>query len=322
MGETRRRGLDRGDQRVHHVVLDPVVEIARGDRPLEAAPFVLDRLVLGERVGDEREGAHILAEHGAERLRRLLARRRVLVRQQVERLGAGERLAPHREAERGHGLVEEAHPGGAACHLLLVQQPLDLVRKLEGAGRPRIPDPGCEAGERRVCELLPEHLLLDPVKLQREEEKAAPDRCGFFPDRLEEARRLGLVHRRAIDEIGVARQPLQDLPDHLVAGDEAAERRAVEGCDPAGEFLVQRIRLGGRPLEVGAKRVRIGAGVEVEEIPSRQGPVGGPPDCRALRPCRALRHRGPRPRPKAGLRRSRKAASPSRWSSERLVRLS
>ena len=44
--------LDGRDQRVHDLVLDLVREVARGDRPREVAPAVLDLLVLGEGVGD------------------------------------------------------------------------------------------------------------------------------------------------------------------------------------------------------------------------------------------------------------------------------
>ena len=43
----------------------------------------------------------------------------------------------HGEAQRRHGLVEEAHPGGAARDLLLVQETLHLVGELEGTMRPR-----------------------------------------------------------------------------------------------------------------------------------------------------------------------------------------
>ena len=46
---------DRRDQRVDHLVLDVIGEVAARDRPRELAPAVLDLLVLGERVGDQRE---------------------------------------------------------------------------------------------------------------------------------------------------------------------------------------------------------------------------------------------------------------------------
>ena len=312
MGETRRRGLHGRDQRVHHLVLHPVAEIAGGDRPLESAPLVLDLLVLGQRVGDEREGAHVLAEHGAQRLRRLLAHLAVLVREQVERVCAGERLAAHGEAKRRHGLVEEAHPGRAARDLLLVQEALHLVRELERAERALIAHPGCIAGERGGLQLLPECCVPDPVELQREEEQPAAGGGGLFAHGLEEARRLGVVHRRAIDQVGVARQPLQGLLDCLVAGDQAAQRRAVESGDPPRELLVQRLSRRSRPIQVALELVRIRGRVEVGKVPSRQRRVVLRRR-RGVRPSRcSLRHRHQRLWSKVGLRRSRKAASPSR----------
>ena len=315
MRKTRRRGLDGRDQRVHDLVLDPVAEIARGDRPLESAPLVLDLLVLGEGVGDEREGAHVLAENGTQSLRRLPAHVAVLVREQVQRLGAAERLAPHGEAQRRHGLVEEPHPGRAAGDLLLEQEPLHLVGKLEGTKRPHIPHPGRVAGERRCLELVGERVVLDPVELEREEEQPAFRGGGLFANGLEELRRLGVVHRRAVDEVGVAREPLQGLLDRLVAGDQIGQGLAVEVADPACEFLVQCLCRRCGLLQVAPDLIRAGPGVEVGEVPSGKRPRIG------LRGCGAP-HERPRPRPNAGLRRSRKAASPSRWSAETLVRLS
>ena len=61
MGQLGVGRLDRGDQGVDHLVLDEVGQVARGDRPREAAPTVLDLLVLGQRVGDQREGRDVVA---------------------------------------------------------------------------------------------------------------------------------------------------------------------------------------------------------------------------------------------------------------------
>ena len=312
MGEAGRRGLDGRDQRVHHLVLHPVAEIARGDRPLEAAPLVLDLLVLGQRVGDEGEGAHVLAEHAAERLRRFLPHLPVLVREQVESVGAGERLTAHGEAQRRHGLVEEAHPGRAARHLLLVQEALHLVRQLEGAERPHVPHPGRVAGERGGLQLLRECCVLDPVELEREEEQPAAGGGGLFPHGLEKLRRLGVVHRRAVDEIGVAGQPIQGLLNRLVARDQAAQRSAIEIGDAARELLVQRFGLCGCPLQIAPDLVRIRRGIEVGEVPPRQRRAVLRLR-RGVEPLhRPIRHGLHRLWSKVGLRRSRKAASPSR----------
>jgi thiamine monophosphate kinase len=60
-----------GGQRIHDLALDAVGEMARIRDILEAAPAVGDLLVLGERVGDQREGAQLVLE-GRPALRRAL----------------------------------------------------------------------------------------------------------------------------------------------------------------------------------------------------------------------------------------------------------
>ena len=79
MRQARIGGAHGGDQRVHHLGLDAIGEVARiGDVP-EAAPAIRDLLVLGERVGDQRELAQIVLEYNAERLRGLFARLLLLI---------------------------------------------------------------------------------------------------------------------------------------------------------------------------------------------------------------------------------------------------
>ena len=60
---------------------------------LEAAPAIRNLLVLGERVGDQRELAQIVREDNAKRLRGLFARLFFRILQQVERGLDGELLA-------------------------------------------------------------------------------------------------------------------------------------------------------------------------------------------------------------------------------------
>ena len=81
--ERRIGRLYRRDQRIHHLVLDLVREVARRDRARQLAPAVLDLLVLGQRVGDEREALDPLAEPGGERLCRLAPEPRIAVGEQV-----------------------------------------------------------------------------------------------------------------------------------------------------------------------------------------------------------------------------------------------
>ena len=56
------------DQRLHHFGLDAVRQMARIGDVLEAAPAVGNLLVLGERVGDQRERPQVLLEGLGQRL--------------------------------------------------------------------------------------------------------------------------------------------------------------------------------------------------------------------------------------------------------------
>ncbi len=62
MGEPRIIVADRLRQRVDDRWLDAVRQMARFRDVREAAPAVRDFLVLGERVGDQREDAQVFAE--------------------------------------------------------------------------------------------------------------------------------------------------------------------------------------------------------------------------------------------------------------------
>ncbi len=112
---------------VHHLVLDEIGQVSRRIRPREFAPAVLDMLVLGKRVGDQRQRADIGAQHLADDLRRVAAGRRVRVGQQVEDLRLGTVLAAERKPQPRHGLVEQPDPGRPPDHRFLVQDALDLV---------------------------------------------------------------------------------------------------------------------------------------------------------------------------------------------------
>ena len=56
-----------------HLVLDDVAEVHRRLRARVLAPAVLDLLVLGQRIGDQREDRDVVALHLAERLGGVLA---------------------------------------------------------------------------------------------------------------------------------------------------------------------------------------------------------------------------------------------------------
>ncbi len=137
-----------GGERIHDAFLDAVGQVAGIGDVLEAAPAVGDFLVLGQRVGDQREGAQILAEGRGQRLGRLPAHLAVGVLQPVQRRLQRQLLAVDVEAQFGHRLVEQAVPGAAAGHRLFVEELLDAVLELVGLVLPQIEHPGPVVAEQ------------------------------------------------------------------------------------------------------------------------------------------------------------------------------
>ena len=170
-----------GDHRLHHLALDPVRQMAGIGHILEAAPAVRDLLVLGERVGDEREGAQVRLEGLGERVRGVLAHALVRVLQLVEGRLDGQLLAAHGEAQGSDGLVEQAVPGRAAGHRLLVEELLDLVLELIGLVLAQVLDPGPVMGERPGAHGLVEHGVVDAIELEPEEKEFASRRRSGAP---------------------------------------------------------------------------------------------------------------------------------------------
>ena len=108
MGQAGEGVLDGGHQPFDHLALDPVGKVTGVGHVLEAAPRVADLLVLGERVGDEGEQTqsswpNVFASASDAALRRSPS----LSTGRQRRLD-GQFLAVHIEAERRHGLVEQA----------------------------------------------------------------------------------------------------------------------------------------------------------------------------------------------------------------------
>ena len=141
----------RGDQRIHHLALDAVVQMPGIGDVLEAAPAVGDVLVLGERVGDQRKGALIGLEGLCQRLCRGLALLPVAVLQQIERRLDRELLGPDLEAQAGDGLVEQPVEGGIAGLRLLEEELLELVVELVRLLLAQILDPRTVVREPGAC---------------------------------------------------------------------------------------------------------------------------------------------------------------------------
>ncbi len=226
MRQTRIGLAHRRHQRLHHFRLDPVREMARVGDVREAAPAVGDLLVLGERIGDQREQPQIGLEGRGQRLGCRLAPflRRIL--QQIERRLDGERLAVDLEAQAGDGLVEQAVPGRIAGHRFLVEQLLDAVFELVGLLLADVLEPRPVMAERRIRHGGFEHRIIDPIELEREEQEV--QRRGGDP-LLHVAVELG-AHRiggvPGMHEAGIGDEPAEQIVQRLVAFDSFGERAA------------------------------------------------------------------------------------------------
>ena len=112
---------DGPDQRVDNLVLHLIGKIAPGHRPRKLSPPILDFLVFGQNIGDERQQANIAVEPVRECPGRGLAAHAVGIRHHVEYFTGRELLLIHLEADGRHGFVEQPVPCTAAGHGFFLQ---------------------------------------------------------------------------------------------------------------------------------------------------------------------------------------------------------
>ena len=268
--ELRIGGLHRFGESIYHLVLDHVGKVHRRLWSRILAPAVVDLLVLGERVGDQRENRDILALHLAEGFGCFLADLRILARELVEDLRLAQHLVAKGIAQARDGLVEQARPGGAADDVFLVQRLLQLVRQLMRAINPKIAQPGRIFGEFRRLELGLDVGILDLVDLQPEKDELRTDIGQFLGDVLGKAAALGIGHVLGIVERGIGADPAHAVAERLETRDRPAQRLAVERCNLAFIVPGKRLGFGGRPRQVGVEIGAGRAGIEVGEVPGRQ----------------------------------------------------
>ncbi len=261
------------DQRIDHFGLDAVRQMPRGGNVLEAAPAVGDFLVLGERVGDQRELAKIFLERIGERLRGGLALLLVAVLHEVERLLDAQLLAADLEAQRRDGLVEQPVPGRIGRHRLLVEKLLDAILELIGLFLPHLLDPGPVMAERRLRHRPVEHGIVDAVQFQREEQKMQRRRGDAL---LHVAVELGAgrIDRVAgIDQRRIRNDAAEQILDRLITLERLGQcGRIVPGklFEPAFVVCLELGALGIALLEVELHLRAVDRLVQVRQIPFRQ----------------------------------------------------
>ena len=249
--------------------------MARIGDVLKAAPAVGDFLVLGQRVGDQREGAQVLLEGRGERLGGLAAHLAVGVLQPVERRLERHLLAVDVEAQIGHRLVEETVPGAAPGDRFFVEQLLDAILELVGLVLPQIEHPGPVVAEHRIGVECPENQrVVDEVQFQREEQQM---RAGVGHLLLDVAIELGALRVRrvaGIDEAGIGGDAADQFLQRLEVAQRFAEPAGLAPLGFGGERALpaafERHGVARRLVQIGLQFGRVDAGIEVGQIPFRQ----------------------------------------------------
>ena len=275
MRQPRIGGAHRRDQRIDHLALDPVRQMPLVGDVGEAAPAVGDFLVLGERVGDQRELRHVVLEGVRERLRRGFALFAVAVLHEIQRRLDGQRLARYLEAQIGDGGVEQPIPRRVRRHRFFVEQLLDAILELVRPIAAHVFEPRPVMAERRIGHRRFKQRVVDAVELEREEQQV---RRGRGHPLLHVAIKLGARRIDGIarvDEHGIGAEPAHAIVDRLIAPHRFAERRAALRRGGERRELALVGLLEGQAVGIGAVEVALDggiveAGIELAEVPFGQ----------------------------------------------------
>ena len=267
----------RRDQRIDHLLLDPVGEVARIGDVDKTAPAVRDLLVLGQRVGDEREQPHIPLEHLRQGLGGAAALCFVRIEQAIERGLKAELLAIGLESERRHRLVEEPVPGASRRHRFLVEQLLELVVELIGLLLAQILEPRTVMAELGFRHRRLELGIVEAVQLERKEQELRGDGGDLLLDVAEEFLPLGVGGIGGIEQARIGHDAAHDVVERLELTHGFRQPRppfaAIEELgELAGIAVLHGIgrALGG--LEIGLELGRIRPLVEIGKLPFGQRP--------------------------------------------------
>ena len=263
------------DQRLHHLRLDAVRQMARVGHVLEAAPTVGNLLVLGERIGDQRERAQVLLEGDGERFRRRAPLLAVDVHQEIERRLDRHLLAGNLEAQRGDQLVELPVPGRIAGDRFFVEQLLDAVLELIGLLLAHVLQPRPVMRERGRLHGRFQRRIVDTVQFEREEQHVDRGRRQPLLHVAVELGDVGVTGIAGIGERGIGGQPPEHVVERLVALHRLGEPRArplARGHfgQPALEVALEAHAVRGGRGEVAGHLRTVDAGIEVVEIPLGQ----------------------------------------------------
>ena len=266
MRQARVARLHGRHERVHDLALDPVRQVPRVRDVGKPAPAVGNLLVLGERVGDEREQAQVGAEGFGKRIGGRFTLFIVGVLQQIERRLDRQRLAVHLEARRRDGLVEQAVPGRIARHGFFVEQLFELVVELIGLFLADVLDPRPVMPEGRVGHRALERRIVDAVELEREEEHVERRRRDALLNIAEELRPRGVGGVAGMDQRRIGDQSSEQFLDALVALDRRRKgaprvRLGRETGEAARISLLEGRAFGARPFKIARDFGRVHSGI-------------------------------------------------------------
>ncbi len=283
-------------QRLHHLWLHMVRQVAAILRGRHLAPAVLDVLFLGQRVVDAGEQLHVPREDRRQRPRPRLAPGAHRVRQQVQRRFKVQwlRLPLHLEHQPGHRLVEKAVPGGCAHGGLVVQELLHLIRQLVRAhGAHPVEDGGIAGEVGTLGQSRFQMLIGQAVELQAEEHQRRGEIRHLVLRVGHELGAGGVECVLVIAQARIGHDPPRHRLDPLIAVDAGQHGLGIEIGQPPLEIIGEIAAGLLQPDHVIGKFRCIGRGVEVGQVPFGQlaKTAAGGRVCIVQRAGKADRHR-------------------------------
>jgi hypothetical protein len=235
------------------------------------APRVVNLLILGQGIGDQREQTNIIAERRSNSLAGGLAHGPVAVGQLVQRGADRQVLAVQLDPHGGDGFVEQPRPGGTRGQVAFMRQLFQVVAELMRPENPQIAQPRPVAGQRRIGQLGFQHRVVHPVHLQREEDQVAADRGHPLIDRLVEAADRGIGGIAREQKLCIRSDAPEQFLDTLIFGDHRGQSGTRQTCQGARMRLRKSLRPLFRPIEVGLEFRAIGGRVKIGQVPGRKG---------------------------------------------------
>jgi hypothetical protein len=107
-----------------------------------------------------------------------------------------------------------------------VQQLLEIIGELMRPVHPAFANPGRIMPRHRVLELLLDDRVLEPVELEREEQRFRRDLVALLLHVLQKSASFRRAHVGREEQLREAHYPMQPLEDQFVSGYRVSQSRA------------------------------------------------------------------------------------------------